>query len=150
MMLRWVIATVHLLALPLGLGSVWVRARAFSGSLDAAGLRRVFLADAGWGIAALLWLATGLWRAFGGLEKGSAYYLSNPFFHAKIGLFILILLLELWPMITLVRWRMQASKGQPIDTKPARAFARISYVEAGLVVLMVFWATAMARGMGIS
>ena len=149
-MLRWIIATIHLLALPIGLGAVWVRARAFSGTLDAAGLRRVFLADAAWGIAALLWLSTGLWRAFGGMEKGSAYYLSNPFFHAKIGLFVLILLLELWPMITLVRWRAQAAKGQPVDTTRAKTFARISYVEAVLVVLMVFWATAMARGMGTS
>jgi putative membrane protein len=148
-MLRWVIASIHLLALPIGLGAVWVRARAFSGTLDSAGLRRVFLADAAWGIASVLWLSTGLWRAFGGLEKGTSYYLSNPFFHAKMGLFILIVLLELWPMIALVRWRMQAAKGQPVDTTRAKTFARISYVEAALVVLMVFWATAMARGMGL-
>jgi len=149
MMIRWIVATLHLLALPLGLGSVWARARALGGPLDQPGLRRVFLADTFWGVAAVLWLSTGLWRAFGGLEKGSMYYLANPFFHAKMGLFILILLLELWPMITLIRWRIRTAKGQPLDTAPAGSFARISYIQAGLVVLMVFWATAMARGMGI-
>lgn len=149
MMVRWIVATLHLLALPIGLGSVWARARALSGSLDPAGVRRVLLADTVWGVAAFLWLGTGIWRAFGGLEKGTSYYLSNPFFHAKIGLFLVILLLELWPMITLIRWRIRLGKGQPVDTAPARSFARISYVEAGLVTLMVFWATAMARGMGI-
>jgi putative membrane protein len=38
-------------------------------------LNDVFTADSFWGIAALLWIVTGLWRAFGGLEKGSDYYL---------------------------------------------------------------------------
>src|SRR6185503_689121 len=102
MHLRWIVATVHLLALPLGLGSVWMRARALSRPLDAAGLKRVFAADTLWGVAAVIWLSTGLLRAFGGLEKGTMYYLANPFFHAKIGLFVLILVLELWPMVTLV------------------------------------------------
>lgn len=148
-MLRWIVATLHLLALPLGLGAVWMRARALRGPLDAPGLKRVFATDTAWGVAALIWLSTGLWRAFGGLEKGSMYYLANPFFHAKIGLFALVLLLELWPMVTLIRWRIQMARGQTPDTTAARVFARISYTEAGLVVLMVFWATAMARGMGI-
>ncbi len=148
-MVRWVVATIHLLALPLGLGAVWMRARSLGGQLDLPGLRRAFAADAAWGVAALLWLATGLWRAFGGLEKGTMYYLSNPFFHAKMGLFVLILVLELWPMVTLVRWRLAVARGQAPDLTPARAFARISYIEAALVVLMVCWATALARGMGI-
>jgi len=149
MLTRWIVATVHLLALPIGLGSVWARARALSGPLDGAGLKRVLAADNVWGVAALLWLGTGLWRAFGGLEKGTSYYLANPFFHAKMGLFILLLLLELWPMVTFIRWRIQLARGRAVDPAPAKAFARISYVEAVLVVLMVFWAAAMARGMGI-
>ena len=39
---------------------------------------------------------TGLLRAFAGLEKGSAYYLANSTFHLKIGLFLLILALEIF------------------------------------------------------
>jgi putative membrane protein len=70
---RWRFATVHLLALGIGLGAVWARERALRGPLDAAGLRQAFYADSWWGIAALLWIGTGLVRAFAGLEKGSAY-----------------------------------------------------------------------------
>jgi len=37
----------------------------------------VFHADNWYGVAAILWVVTGLLRAYGGLEKGSAYYLEN-------------------------------------------------------------------------
>ena len=100
-----------------------------------------------WGIAALLWIGTGLWRAFGGLEKGADYYVAQPAFHLKMGLLILILLLEAWPMVTLIQWRIQSGKGRSLNTGRAGTFAAISYFQALLVVLMVFAATAMARGL---
>jgi putative membrane protein len=147
MTLRWLLASLHLLALPLGLGAVWARQRALRAALDAEGLRRVFLADTLWGVAALLWIGTGLVRAFGGLDKGASYYLHDHVFYAKMGLLALILLLEIWPMSTLIRWRIALGRGASIDTTPALALARISQVQAGLVVLMVFAATALARGL---
>ena len=148
MLTRWLFAAVHLLALGIGLGSIWGRARALTEPLDAAGMRRVFFADAWWGVAAVLWLGTGLPRAFGGLEKGTTYYLHNHLFHAKLGLFVLIFLLEIWPMITLVRWRVAGARGGTVDTSAAPTLARISYVQAGLVGLIVLVATALARGYG--
>jgi putative membrane protein len=150
MVIRWLFAAVHLLALGVGLGSVWARGRALRGPLDPPGLRRVFYADTWWGVAALLWIGTGLVRAFGGLEKGSAYYLHNHLFWAKMSLLLLILLLELGPMLVLIRWRIQLGRGEQSDTRAAKRFAQISFVQAGLVVLMVLAATAMARGFGAS
>jgi putative membrane protein len=147
-MIRWIVAAVHLLALGLGLGAVWARGRALRGELDAAGLRRVFYADSWWGAAAGVWIATGLLRAFAGLEKGSAYYLHNHLFWAKMGLLVLILLLEIGPMVTLIRWRIALARGVPVDTHRAGRFARISFLQAGLVMLMVLAATGMARGYG--
>jgi putative membrane protein len=146
-MARWIVASLHLLALAIGFGSIVARGRALRGTLDAGGLSRVFLADTFWGIAAVLWLATGIPRAFAGLEKGTAYYLGSPLFRLKMGVFLLILALEVWPMVTLIRWRIQLRKGTPIDTTPARAMGRISDLEALLVVTMVFIATALARGL---
>jgi putative membrane protein len=147
MTVRWVLATLHLLALGVGLGAVWARSRGLRAAPDAQALRRVFAADSWWGVAAMLWLGTGLVRAFGGFEKGSAYYLADPMFRAKMSLLVLILILEVWPMVTLIRWRIALARNAPIDLSPARALARISQVQAVLVVLMVFAATAMARGL---
>jgi putative membrane protein len=148
MLIRWMVAALHLLALGMGLGAVWARGRALRSPLDTSGLRRVFYTDTLWGIAALLWIATGLLRAFAGLEKGTAYYLQNRAFWIKMALLGVILLLEVWPMAALIRWRILRAHGQPFDTRSAPIFARISEVEALLVIAMIFAATAMARGLG--
>jgi putative membrane protein len=149
MLVRWLFAAVHLLGLGVGLGAVWARGRALGGRLDDTGLRRAFFADTWWGIAALVWISTGLVRAFGGLEKGSAYYLHNHLFWTKMGLLGLILVLEVGPMISLVRWRAALARGEMPDTRAAVRFARISFLQGVLVVLMVLAATAMARGYGM-
>ena len=102
-----------------------------------------------WGVAAILWIGTGLARAFGGFEKGSFYYLHNHFFWAKMALLAAILILELRPMIALIQWRRVAARDGVPDTRAARRFAQISFIQAGLVVLMVLAATGMARGYGV-
>ena len=128
------------------------RGTALREALAPGSLRRAFRADAMWGISFVLWLGTGLWRLFAETEKGIIYYMTNHAFFAKMGFLILILALELWPMITLIRWRMAHARGEPADAivnvDAARRIAVISHIEAMLVVLMVFAAVAMARGYG--
>jgi putative membrane protein len=148
-LVRWLLAALHLLALGIGLGAVWARGRALRSKLDPAGLQRVFATDTWWGVAAMIWISSGLARAFGGFEKGSAYYLHNHLFWTKMGLLVAILILEVRPMLTLIRWRVQRRRGQQPDTGPAPRLAAISVVQAVLVVLMVLAATAMARGYGV-
>lgn len=154
-MLRITLAVLHLLALGIGLGAVYARARALH-RLDAApdAVRRAFAADAWWGVAALLWIGTGLWRALAGTEKASAYYWSNHVFYAKMGLLVVVLLLELVPMTTLIGWRRAVAAGTlpaPAALAPrARRLARISDVQTLLVVAIVVAAVMMARGYGAS
>ena len=148
MSVRWLLAALHLLGLGSGLGAVFARARALRGELDRGGLRRALQADTWWAVAAAVWIGTGLYRAFGGIEKGSHYYLHNHLFLAKMGLLALILLLEIRPIVTLTRWRGSLGRGELPDTRQAAALARTSQVQALLVVLMVFLATGMARGYG--
>ena len=148
-MIAALVSALHVLALALGLPSVYFRGRALRGRLDADGLRRLFLADNVWGLAAALWLVTGLLRAFGGLEKGTAFYLASTLFWTKMGLFALILLLEIWPMTTFLRWRSARRRGAAPDTSSARGLYLINHVEMALVVLMVFVAAFMARGFGV-
>jgi putative membrane protein len=150
MTIRWLLAGFHLLALGIGLGAVWARGRALSARLDAERLRAVFLADNFWGGAAGLWLATGLWRLLAGLEKDTAYYFHNHLFLAKMALFAIIVALEIWPMVTLIGWRRQVARGEQPDTSAAPLLARISFAQAGLVIVMVFLAAGMARGYGVS
>ncbi len=148
-MASWMLAIVHLLALGIGLGAIWVRARALGGALDAASMRRALAADTAWGIAALLWITTGLWRWLGGVEKGTDYYLQNHLFLTKMALFVAIFALEIAPMILLIRWRTALRRGGTPDVSRAGAFAKTSAIQAVLVVLMVVCATGMARGYGV-
>ena len=147
-MLRLFLAWAHLIALGIGLGAVWARARALQGPLDAPGVRRVLYADAWWGLAAALWIGSGLWRLLAGLEKSTGYYLQNHVFWTKMALLALILILEVSPIVTFGRWRRLVGRSESVDTRAAGRLARVSYVQAGLVALMVLAATAMARGYG--
>ena len=153
-MLRITLAALHLVALGIGLGAVWARARGLGARpLDRASVRRVFAADGWWGVAAVLWLATGLWRLLAGTEKATAYYVANHIFLAKMGFFVAILLLELWPALTLMRWRRVAARSGASWTPDGSTAARmraISYLEALLVVAMVIAAVMMARGYGVT
>jgi putative membrane protein len=147
MLAHWFLAAIHLLAFALGFWAVLTRGTALRRLAAGAGeVRSVLVADNLWGISAVILLVTGGMRAFGGYEKGTDYYLHQPLFHLKMTLFVLILLLEVAPMVTLIKWRIALSRGVSIDTARTKLFARISHIEALLVLLMVVAATGMARG----
>jgi putative membrane protein len=137
---------MHLLTFGLGFAAIWMRASALRKLKDDTGLDDVFFADNLWALAAFLWLLTGIWRAFGGLEKGSGFYLSNVAFLVKMSLFVLVFVLELRPMITLIKWRSRQRKKESIDILVAPALARTSYIQLLLLIPIVSMATAMARG----
>lgn len=147
MLAHWSLAAIHLLALTLGFWAVLTRGTAFRRLATGFGeARSVLSADNLWGISALLLLVTGGMRAFAGYEKGTDYYLHQPLFHLKMTLFILIVLLEIAPMVTLIKWRIALGRGESADTARAKLFARICHVQALLVILMIVAATGMARG----
>lgn len=161
-MLRLTLAWLHLVALGIGLWAVLARGEALKQAArelpgtDA--LRRAFKADAHWGVAALLWLVTGLWRYLGSTEKSTDYYNSNHIFLTKMALFVVVILLEIKPMMTLIRWRQTLGRaGNPqagggvtlIEAGTARRIATISYIQGAIVTLMIFTAVAMARGFGV-
>jgi putative membrane protein len=154
--LQVVLAVVHLLALAVGLPSVLLRAgalrRATQDNSRGDALQRAFAADTLWGVSALLWIGSGLWRYLAGTEKSTEYYNRNHFFLAKMTLLAAILLLELWPMVKLARGRNAVRRGASaaavVTPAIARRIAAVSDVQAALLVLMVFFAAAMARGLG--
>ena len=148
-MIPAIFSSLHLLALALGLPSVFLRGRALRGPLDGPAFRRLFAADTIWGVAAGLLVITGLLRAFGGLEKGSQFYLNSPLFWVKMALLLTIVVLEVWPMVTFIRWRMVRRQGQTPDTARVGALYVVNQVQVGIVVVMVFVASLMARGVGL-
>lgn len=151
MLLPSLLSALHLLALPVGFAAVLLRGIRL-GELrrspgDAAARAALFRADGAWGGAAALWLATGLTRALGGVEKAPDFYLRNGFFWVKMGLFLLVVALEVVPMVTFLRWRRARERaGELVASAPLDRLVRLNRAETALVLAIPFAAALMARG----
>jgi putative membrane protein len=139
------LSAIHVLTLALGLGAVVMRGRALARPLDEAGWQRLLAADNLWGIAAGLWIASGLGRVFLG-GKEPSFYWHNGFFWIKLALFGLVFALELTPMMTFVRVRTARRRRTALPRFSVAAYRRINTAEIVLVVATVFAAAFMARG----
>jgi putative membrane protein len=146
------LSALHLLALAIGFSAVFARGRRLRDlrrtPADDAAVARVLQADNFWGLAALLWIATGLTRAFGRVEKTPDFYLHNGFFWVKMGLFGVVLLLEIAPMTTFIRWRIDRAHGG-VNAAAANLglLVKLNDFETALVLAIPFVAALMARGL---
>lgn len=114
-------------------------------SLD---IERLARADAGYGALAVAVLLTGASRAVFG-AKGWAFYASNPAFHAKVGLFVLVGLVSIVPTLAFLRWR-KARRADPHWQVPEAEWKRARrclLVELHLIALIPLAAVIMARGL---
>jgi putative membrane protein len=144
MVVAALLSAVHGLTLALGLGAIVARGRALARPLDDAGWRRLLAADNAWGVAAVLWIASGLARVFYG-GKTPDFYWRNGLFWLKLTLFGLVFVLETSPMTTFIRARMARREGQASPRVPLGLYRGINAIEVVLVVLIVFVAAFMAR-----
>ena len=147
-MLENLVAIVHLVCLPLGVAALLQRARALTLAENSQQLKRVFFWDNLYGLVALFWLGTGLYRAFGGLDKGTDYYLSNHAFWTKMLLAVILLGAESVPMSTFIRMRVRLAKGLPVSLDRKRVLLLHHWIEVWAIVGMVAMAVLMARGVG--
>lgn len=103
--------------------------------------------DRAYGASAVLLLGVGFSRVYWG-AKGSCFYLSNPLFWTKIGLFATVAILSIPPTVQLIRWTKQARLQQPF-VPPNERVGRIQlWLRAEWAVLLAipFLAAAIARG----
>jgi putative membrane protein len=104
-----------------------------------------------YGMSALLVLATGLlrWFVYG---KGSDYYLSNPLFHTKLTLFVILAILSIFPTIKFLKWRKQVNNGQEPDINYKTVKRLFMYIRLELLILAIIplLAVMLARGTGIN
>ena len=106
--------------------------------------------DAVFGFAALAVLVTGLLRVFYG-AKGYTFYVHNPVFHVKVGLFILVGLLSIIPTITILRWKKQGKTLPDFVPTPSEIAKtrRWVMIESHLIIFIPLAAVLMARGIGM-
>jgi len=119
------------------------------GPLVAAQVRRLARIDIAYFACAMAVLATGLLRLFFG-AKGSGFYLHNPVFHAKLGLFLLVGLISIPPTLRFIAWRkrMKGNEQATVTAAEARGAARLVHLELALLAAIPLLAALMARGVG--
>lgn len=102
--------------------------------------------DGIYGLAVLSLLAAGLTLWLGGHGKPTDFYSENPIFHIKLGLFVAIGLLSIYPTVFFIKNR----KGdlQELVTVPRVIFWMIR-LELLLVFLIPILAGMMAKGIGL-
>lgn len=113
-------------------------------------LHRLRSLDGLYGMFAVSALVTGAARVIWG-AKGSSFYLSNPVFHAKVGLFLLAALISIFPTAQFFKWSKAARSDVGYAPDPASAGRVRVVVVVQLVVLAAIplAATLMARGIGM-
>ncbi|SDL43240.1 DUF2214 family protein [Pseudomonas indica] len=118
--------------------------------MDLPRARSLYITDIALGITAGVVLATGLLRIFW-QGKGLEFYLKNGFFHAKVSLFILIVLLSILPTFTILNWRNALKAGQVPEISASKGRLVIMFIrlELLLLLMMPLMAVFMARGFGM-
>lgn len=138
----------HYIAFAIGFSAILWRWRVLKDLKENKSLEELFNADNLWGVAALLWVITGLLRLFGSFDKGFAYYLSNHWFYAKMALFAFVFILEIRPMVTFIGWR---AKGKSLveegDLSKLSMYKHLSFFQIVIVLLIPFFAVCMARNL---
>jgi len=145
-----VAAYLHYLAIFLLVALLVLEHQLFRLPLTLQRARSLFRIDLMFGIAAGLVLVTGAARALR-YGKGLDYYLHNSLFHAKIGLFVVVALLSIYPTITFVGWRgtLKAGELPSVSHRTGRWVTLIIRIELLVLLLIPLLAALMARGFGV-
>ena len=120
------------------------------GELNLGTARRLRLVDMIFGMSSGVVLAVGLLRVFY-FEKGASYYFHSAPFIAKVSLFALVALLSIYPTVVFLSWRPSVRLGQPPlpDARKIRRVRSLIHWELAAVVVLIFCAALMAKGIGV-
>ena len=145
-----VFAFLHFLAVFGIFGTVFLEWQTMSRAPSLAEAKRIQLCDRWYGIFAAAILIAGFLRVYY-FEKGHAFYFASPFFHAKLGLFLLAGLLSIYPTIRFIKWGAQTKLGSApaVSEREYKRIMAVLRIELLLLLGAAFCASLMARGVGL-
>ena len=112
-------------------------------------IRRLARADAFVGLSSTAIVVIGALRVLY-FEKGAAFYMHSPGFMAKMVLFIAVALVSIYPTRHFIAWSRALKAGEAAAPSPSAiaCVRRLLHLELAGVVLILFAAALMARGIG--
>lgn len=104
-------------------------------------IKSIATVDMIYGIAAVIVLATGLLRWFMVDPKGAEFFNTNPLFHIKVTLFVVAVILSIFPTLKFIKWRNLVARGESVeitkqDTKKQLMFIRIELLLLAIIPLL--------------
>lgn len=113
-------------------------------------IRFLSIANSMFIVSLLIVLASGLfrWFLFG---KGFDYYMTNPFFHTKLTLFLLLLVLAFFPYRKINNWnrKFMKNKSFQVADKEVKSLFLFFRIEAVLIVVIPLLAVLVKMGIGV-
>ncbi|MFM7550061.1 MAG: DUF2214 family protein [Cyanobacteriota bacterium] len=144
------VAYVHYLSFMLCFGALVLERRLIKPNPNRADATLMVITDIVYGLAALALLVSGILRVlyFG---QGSDFYTENPLFWWKVGMYLSVGGLSLYPTITYILWAIPLRKGElpQVSEGMANRLAWILNIELAGFALIPLLATLMARGVGL-
>ncbi|WP_421654338.1 DUF2214 family protein [Leptothermofonsia sp. ETS-13] len=145
-----VTAYLHYLSFMLAFGALIVESLTLKQELRLNEAWKMVTADAVYGLSATTILVTGILRVlyFG---KGTEYYLSSPVFYTKVGIFVVVSLLSLYPTFSFVSWVKQLREGKSPNLELSQV-QQLSWLIRGELIglgIIPLFAAMLARGVGV-
>ena len=111
--------------------------------------RKLLRFDMIYGIAAGAVIVIGIARVWQ-FEKGHEYYLHSAPFLAKMGIFLVVGLLSIYPTLEYMSWRkaLDAGAAPTIAPETMRKLRLVVHAELTGLIVMLLMAAMMARGVG--
>ncbi|MCS5698130.1 DUF2214 family protein [Cyanobium sp. FGCU-52] len=145
------VAYVHYLSFMVCFGALVLERRLIRADPSREDATLMVITDVVYGIAALALLLSGIARVlhFG---QGSAFYTENPLFWVKVGTYLAVGALSLYPTITYILWAIPLRKGElpKVSEALASRLRWILNIELVGFAAIPFLATLMARGVGLA
>ena len=144
------VAYLHYVSFMLCFGALVLERKLIKANPDRGDATAMVITDIIYGIAALALLISGILRVihFG---QGAEFYTQNPLFWWKVGLYLSVGGLSLYPTITYILWAIPLRKGElpQVSESLAKRLAWIINIELIGFASIPLMATLMARGVGL-
>lgn len=144
--MSYAVRYIHFLSILLVYAAVFAEFVMLSRSLSRQKISFLAKIDGVYGIASIFVVGAGMAMWFGfdaGLGfKPSAWYMENPIFHLKYGLFVLVGILSIWPSIFFMRQRKGDQEKDIQIPDHIRAIVRIELIILSLIPILAVLAAA--------